>query len=246
MRNTNKDEEQLIVDFIHGRLTEAEVILVNEKIRKDKDFANRLAFASALKIGTQKEGMLRTESKQKLLEKVRRKRRRKFIKMAILLLLSFGFILALAYFWKEKKQLPPIEKQALKIALKAQIKREYDINIAGTNSQKELSGPELIYHDSIEEGLTSMRDFLANSSENTAPIAFYYGATLLLYKNESSKAIQHLEKATGINSDYRQDAHFYLVIAYTLNDQLNNAKTVIENQAIILETLPKSIQMRLR
>jgi len=246
MRDTNKDEEQLIVDFIHNRLTEAEVILVNEKIRKDKDFANRLAFASALKIGTQKEGLSRIESKQKLLEKVKRKRQRKFIKMAMLLLLSFGFILTLAYFWKEKKQLPTAEKQELKIALKEQIKKEYDINIASTDTQKELFGPELIYYDRIEEGLTSMRDFLANSSENTAPIAFYYGATLLLYKDEYTKAIQNLEKATGINSDYKKDAYFYLVISYTLNDQINVAKRIIENQAVVPENLPKSIQAALR
>lgn len=246
MKDIHTDEEQLIVDFIHGRLTGKEVILINKKIREDKDFAERLAFASALKIGTQKERVVRNELKEKLLEKIKRRRRRKLFKIGIIALLSIALIATLLYFFSTNHQLPETEKNVLKIALKAQIKQEYDINIASADTQKELLGPELIYYNKVEEGLTSMNVFLENSSENIEPIAFYYGASLILYKDEYAKAIPNLERATSINSDYRQDAHFYLVIAYALNGQSKKANNVLATQSLSLEDFPESIQKLLR
>ena len=247
MDNKSKDNEELMADFIHNRLNEEELVVFNEKIKKDKQFAERFALVSALNIGITEGKLERTKLKEELLKKVRKSRRRKFIKIAIIALMSLSLMLiAIYYFWMGKKQLSEPEKSALMIALNEQIKQEYAINIASANTENNWIGPEFIFHNKIDEGLTKMSNFLKKSSSNTEHISFYYGASLLLYKNKCTKAIPFLLQAIEPNSDYKREAYFYLVIAYTLDKKIDKAKYIIENQSLSLTGFPESIQQQLR
>ncbi len=247
MKGYNKDEEQLIVDFIHNRLVEEEVILVNEKIRTDKDFAERLAFASAMKIGTQSTDLPSPNLKRKLLEEIRRNRRRESLKRIVIGSIVVGFLAIMSYFLFKQNQLSENEKVTLQFALKEQIKQEYDINVAAINESNKLSlsGPELVFYDKIKDGLGKMKNKLDHTQDNLAPTGYYYGATLLLFKNKSKTAIKYLELAVDENSDYRKDAYYYMVIAYTLERDYEKANTIIKEQAFTLSDFPNTIKILL-
>ena len=231
-------DNNLIADFIHNRLNDKELANFNRKIQQDKSFAQKLAFISALKIGVKDGKLDKVELKEKLLKKAAQNRRRKLLKYLIGFLITAAVLFA--FYWRLKShQLKTEEIEQLRMAFKEQIRKEYDIKIAG--NEKNTTGPILIYNNQIREGLELMNNNLQSSSGNKEPTAYYYGASLLLFDNNLPDAIKYLEMATSENSDYEKDAFYYLVITYTLNKQYALAKAILQKQPLDDKVFPETI-----
>ena len=109
--------------------------------------------------------------------------------------------------------------------------------VKGDNEVTEREKAFQLYEQGDYETALPLLNELAFEKEDT--IALFYHANILLTQNKTTEAISQLKTVTQFNqSAFSQPAEWYLALAFVKNNQIDEAKKLVNNNIVSNENHP--------
>lgn len=217
------NQEELIQDYLHGRLTPEEKAAVEFRISREKDFQAEVqaqkdlqAAFSAINKESLRHQLIEYEQEYastKSLSLIQRIRKPKIWLSAAAILLLFGF--GWAYFLNK-----PTSDKIFQNYF--EIYPNVEAPVVRGVSDKDLQ-QKAFYAYSNDSYVQAVTDFKALYQQTQKSYYLFYQANALLALNQAHEAIPLLEKQLSFQDDYSPKSKWYLALAYLKTGQQDQA-----------------------